>query len=202
MTASRTSHTPSRRPPADTGRVSIVTLAPQVAVAPAVSVTYAAPGCVLGHLRNMTFSAWNAPPTAEHVDAFIALAEQLSQNYPLNSNITLVMPDADLPETEARVALERLTSEYARVIHSVALVIDGTGFRASIIRSFLTGLHLLRGNGYRCKTFTKPVEANPWLLPPHNADTGVELSEREMADACDAIFARMTLQSAPSARRA
>jgi hypothetical protein len=77
------------------------------------------------------------------------------------------------------------------VIHSVALAIDGAGFRASLIRSFLTGLHLLRGNGYRCKAIKTPAEANPWLLPAHNADTGVILTEREMQDACDAVFARM-----------
>jgi hypothetical protein len=109
--------------------------------------------------------------------------------------VSLVMRDADLPDGEARVALERLTSEYVRAIHSVALMIDGSGFRSSIIRSFLTGLHLLRGNGYRCKTFAKPTEANPWLLPRHNADTGVSLSEREMQEAFDLVFARMAANS-------
>ena len=177
-----------------------VTLVP-AAVEP-VTITYAVQGCVIGHLRNMTFCAWNAPPQAEHVQAFVTLAEQLSQTYPLNSNVSLVMRDADLPGAEARKALEHLTSEYAKVIHSVALVIDGSGFRASIIRSFLTGLHLLRGNGYRCKTFGKPAEANPWLLPPHNADTGVILTEREMQEACNAVFARMEQESAPFVRRA
>lgn len=182
-----------------------VTLAPvsanDNAEAPAVlSIAYATPSCVIGHLRNMTFCAWDAPPLAADVEAFMALAEQLTQTYPLNSNVSLVMRDADLPDTEARVALERLTSEYARAIHSVALVIDGSGFRTSIIRSFLTGLHLLRGNGYRCKTFAKPAEANPWLLPPHNSDTGIVISENEMQDACDAVFARMASERASAAR--
>ena len=162
-------------------------------------VTYAAPGCVIGHLRNMTFCAWNAPPLVEHVEAFIGLADQLSRTYPLNSNISLVMRDADLPGPEARAALERLTSDFAKVIHSVALVVDGAGFRASLIRSFLTGLHLLRGNGYRCKTFSKPEEANPWLLPAHNTDTTIAVSEREMQDVCEAVFARMERESAARA---
>ena len=178
-------------------RSSILPLAPEGLV-----IAYAVPGCVIGHLRNMTFCAWNAPPVAEHIEAFISLAERLTRTYPLNSNVSLVMRDADLPDAAARAALERLTSEYARFIHSVALVVDGAGFRASLIRSFLTGLHLLRGNGYRCKTFTKPDEAYPWLLPSHNADTTIALSEREIQDACDAVFARMELESARQARRA
>lgn len=131
----------------------------------------------------------------------MSLAEELSRTYPQNSNVSLVMRDADLPESDAREALERLTAEYARVIHSVALVVDGSGFRASVIRSFLTGLHLLRGNGYRCKTFTKPSEINTWLLPPHNADTGIVLTERELQSGCDATFERMALEGERNARR-
>lgn len=196
MPSRRLSALPPRRP------ISLAPPAPVAADAPGINIVYAVRGCVIGHIRNMTICAWNAAPEAQHVEAFMALAAEITQTYPLCSNISLVMRDADLPEAEARVALERLTSEYARFIHSVALVIDGSGFRASIIRSFLTGLHLLRGNGYRCKTFGKPTEANPWLLPPHNADTGITLTEREMQEACEVIFARMAQESAPHARPA
>lgn len=193
---------PSRRASADTAPrpISLVPPAAVAADAPGINIVYAVRGCVIGHIRNMTFCAWDAPPQAQHVEAFTALAAQLTQTYALCSNVSLVLRNADLPGDEARVALERLTSEYARSIHSVALVIDGSGFRASIIRSFLTGLHLLRGNGYRCKTFAKPTEANPWLLPAHNADTAITLTEREMQEACEAIFARMSQESAPAAR--
>jgi len=55
----------------------------------------------------------------------------------------------------------------------------------------LTGLHLLRGHGYRCKAFATPAEADPWLLPTHNLDTEAGISEREMQMACEAVFARM-----------
>jgi hypothetical protein len=154
-------------------------------------IAYAAPSCVIAHIRNMTFSAWNTAPTAEHVQAFIELAQRLSATYPQNSNVTLVMRNAELPGADARALLEELTAQYARSIHSVALVIDGSGFWSSTIRSFLTGLHLLRGNGYRCKAFATPAEAIGWLLPPHNADTAVTLTERELKSACDAVLARL-----------
>ena len=160
-------------------------------------IDYAAPGCVIARVRNMTFSAWDTPPTAPHVDAFIAMAKKLSVTYPLNSNVTLVMRNTGLPGAEARESLEVLTAQYARVIHSVALVIDGSGFWASMIRSFLTGLHVLRGNGYRCKAFATPAEAVPWLLPAHNTDTGIHLTESEMKHAYDAVYARMKAEGAP-----
>lgn len=159
---------------------------------------YAAPGCVIGHVRNVTFSAWNTMPTAEHVQAFMVLAEQLRAVYPKNSNVTLVMRETELPGPEARVALEELTAQYARYIHSVALVIDGDGFWASMIRSFLTGLHLLRGHGYRCKAFPSAAEANPWLVPVHNAETGVSVTAREIDVACEAVYRRMHMASRPS----
>ena len=190
LSRSRTS--PPASTPPELRRSRPVSLRPRAPESEALIVTYAAHGCVIGHVRNMTFCAWNSPPIAEQVESFMGLAEHLSRTYTLNSNVTLVMPDADLPDAKARAALERLTSEYARAIHSVALVIDGSGFRASLIRSFLTGLHLLQGNHYRCKTFAKPAEANPWLLPAHNADTGIVLSEREMQVACDAVLARLS----------
>jgi hypothetical protein len=152
-------------------------------------ISYAAPGCVIAHVRNMTFSAWDAAPTVEHVEAFMALARSLSATYPRNSNVTLVMRNTELPGADARASLEVLTAQFATAIHSVALVIDGGGFWASMIRSFLTGLHVLRGNGYRCKAFATPSEAAPWLLPPHNAETGVALTEHELKGACAAVLA-------------
>jgi hypothetical protein len=160
-------------------------------------IDYAAPGCVIAHLRNLTFCAWNTPPVAAHVAAFVGVAEQLSQAYPRSSNVTLVMRDAELPGSEARIALEQLTAQYAGIIHSVALVIDGDGFWASMIRSFLTGLHLLRGHGYRCKAFGNAAEVSSWLLPSHSADTGVAISARELDAACEAIYRRMRDEGRP-----
>jgi hypothetical protein len=154
-------------------------------------IDYAVPGCVIAHIANMTFSAWDAPPIAEHVEAFMAVAKTLSVMYPQNSNVTLVMRNSELPGPAARIALEELTAQYASKIHSVALVIEGDGFWASMVRSFLTGLHLLRGNGYRCKGFASPTDACPWLLPAHEADTGVSLSAREIEAACETIRQRM-----------
>jgi hypothetical protein len=154
-------------------------------------ISYAAPGCVIAHVRNMTFSAWNAPPSVQDVEAFMALAQRLSVTYAQNSNVTLVLGNTELPGPDARASLEQLTAQYARAIHSVALVIDGAGFWASMIRSFLTGLHVLRGNGYRCKAFATPSEAAGWLLPPHSADTGVALTERELTGACGLVLARL-----------
>jgi hypothetical protein len=146
----------------------------------------------------MTFSAWDAQPIAAHVEAFMAVAKELSATYPLCSNVTLAMRNAELPGADARVALEQLTAQYASSIHSVALVIDGDGFWASMVRSFLTGLHLLRGHGYRCKAFGNPAEATPWLLPAHNADTGVSLSTQEVEAACDAVYRRMRSEGTPA----
>ena len=161
-------------------------------------IDYAAPGCVIAHVGNMTFSAWNTAPIAEHVEAFMALAKNLSATYERNSNVSLVMRNTELPGAAARVALEELTAQYANKIHSVALVIDGDGFWASMIRSFLTGLHLLRGNGYRCKAFATPAEASSWLLPAHNSETGVSLSAREIEAACELIYRRMRTDGAPA----
>lgn len=161
-------------------------------------IDYAVPGCVIAHMGNITFSAWNTVPAVEHVEAFMALAKDLCATYPLNSNVSLVMRNTELPGAAARAALEELTAQYASKIHSVALVIGGQGFWASMIRSFLTGLHSLRGNGYRCKAFANASEAAPWLLPAHNAETGVSLSTRELEAACDAVYARMQSAGTPA----
>lgn len=154
-------------------------------------IVYAAPGCVLAQLRNVTFCAWNTVPRVEHVEAFIVQAKALYATYPRSSNVTLVMRETELPGADIRKALEELIAQYASSIHSVALVIDGDGFWASMIRSFLTGLHLLRGHGYRCKAFANATEASPWLLPSHNTDTGVSVSTRELDAACEAVYRRM-----------
>lgn len=198
----RSPTSPSQRPvdgkvsatPRVSARVSVPPTQTRLSKAPpsaGLVIDYEVPGaCVLAHLRNMTFSAWNKAPTAEDIEAFMSMAQRLSAVYPKNSNVTLVLRGTELPGGPAKAALERLTERYAHAIHSVALVVDGAGFWASMIRSFLIGLHLLRGNDYRSRAFAHHTEATVWLLPPHNAATGVCLTADEIHSACEAILAR------------
>lgn len=154
-------------------------------------IDYERPGCVLAHVDNMTFCAWTTKPTGEDVAAFVRMATELTARYPMCSNLTLVLSGTQLPDGEAKAALESLTADFAPFIHSVGLVVDGAGFWSSMIRSFLTGLHLLRNNGYRSKTFSTPEDAYPWLLPAHNADTGCVIDRDAMRAATDAVIARL-----------
>lgn len=139
----------------------------------------------------MTFCAWSTRPTGDDVAAFVELATKLTARYPMCSNLTLVLGGTHLPDAGAKAGLESLTADFAPFIHSVALVVDGEGFWSSMIRSFLTGLHVLRNNGYRCKTFGSPEAAYPWLLPAHGADTGCVVDPEPMHVATQAVIDRL-----------
>jgi hypothetical protein len=56
----------------------------------------------------MAFSAWNAAPSVQDVEAFMALAQSLSATYAQNSNVTLVLSNTEVPGAKARAALHNV----------------------------------------------------------------------------------------------
>lgn len=62
--------------------------------------------------------------------------------------LTIVGADAPLPTSEARKALTELLAAGSSFIRCSAILFEGTGFRASAVRSVVTGLVLLARQPY------------------------------------------------------
>lgn len=133
------------------------------------------PGFVLAVHRNVTVAAWGHGCTVSHVEAMAAAGRRLLSRYPKTSSICSVHPDAAMPKPEGRAALEGIVTASAPYLSRVALLLGGSGFRTSAMRSMLTGIHFAQARQYKTRTFADAQAATAWLVPDHEAETGVHV---------------------------
>jgi hypothetical protein len=64
---------------------------------------------------------------------------------------------------ECRQGLIDLTRKYTRVLSGTATVLEGSGFRATALRSLVTAVHLASSSSHPAKVFASVQPALEWL---------------------------------------
>jgi hypothetical protein len=64
---------------------------------------------------------------------------------------------------EARDAITELVRKHSHGITGAAVVCEGTGFRATAIRSIVTAIHMASRSSHPSKVFSEPEPAIEWL---------------------------------------
>jgi hypothetical protein len=77
--------------------------------------------------------------------------------------LTIVEVDAPIPEGESREAVARFLRDSAWAIRCSAVVHEGAGFRASLVRAVVTGLTLAAHQPFPHKVFASVPLASAWL---------------------------------------
>jgi molybdopterin converting factor small subunit len=77
--------------------------------------------------------------------------------------LCVIEPTSEPPPQELREAATRLLNELAPKIRCVAFVIEGSGFRAAMIRGVLSSLELMRRSAYHVRYFASVAEATAWI---------------------------------------
>jgi len=77
--------------------------------------------------------------------------------------LQLVAPKAVVPDGRSRSALASMLHSFDGVVSHSAVVHVGAGFRASIIRSIVTGLNALGRQKFPHKVFAETDEAMEWF---------------------------------------
>lgn len=94
---------------------------------------------------------------------------------------------------EARDAISEIAKKYDRNMTGSAVVCDGTGFRATAVRSVVTAIHMASRSSSPSKVFAAPEPALEWLQstrPAHDLDLAV------LTQATAALRARLQDQMA------
>jgi hypothetical protein len=81
------------------------------------------------------------------------------------AEITLISEQTQLPESETRQVLEAAVPLVTPYYACVAAIFEGEGFRAALVRGFLTSLQLLSRAKFPQKTFSSVDECAAWMLP-------------------------------------
>ncbi len=102
--------------------------------------------------------------TAGGLEASAKGMARLAQRYGKLCSISVIerqAPTAMNPET--RDAATELTRKYTKSISGAAVICEGTGFRATAVRSVVTAIHMASSSSHPCKVFATTGPAAEWL---------------------------------------
>jgi hypothetical protein len=135
---------------------------------------------MLGHL---TVTAWFAQldKASAHVLARVnddLIARLKGERV---SSVHLVNNRVKLPDAGARDVLAKIMRDSAKSVACVTVIIDGDGFWASALRSFVTGLRVLAPGSIDLHAHASIAEVLAWLPPEHfkRAGTHVDAGQLE-----------------------
>jgi hypothetical protein len=133
---------------------------------------------------NMTFVVWSGPASAASVAHLDRLTVQSREKYPRGgSAVHIVRGQVALPSTEARQGFVRLTNDYGDWLAGVAVVIGGSGFWASTMRSVVTAMRMLGSRAFEMRIHGTVDEVVEWLPAVHFKKSGVQVGSAELLTA-------------------
>lgn len=137
----------------------------------------------MGYIKDISIVVWATQATLELATQFAQLTDQLAREHPRLSTVHILTPTSTVPNAEARTIINGLIVQYTPRLVGCAALLEGSGFWASAMRSFLTGLQLFQRNGFTTKICSDQDEVAAWLAPLHSRATGVPLSTLELQQA-------------------
>lgn len=147
---------------------------------------------LFGAYHNVAVCAWAAQATTTAVSRLGHVVGSISRTHPEGmSMLHVVLEGAGVPEAETRDALVALATARAERVASVAVAVLGSGFWASAVRSFVTGVRIACPRGFELAIHATIGEAVAWLPSGHAHRTGVYLSTSGLtamaSSACDLV---------------
>lgn len=130
---------------------------------------------------NVSMFFWTAPATPDSMVRLARCTEPLYEQNPCGvSNVHVVESGVGLPSAECRELMADLMRRRAERRACFIAVPVGSGFWASTLRSFATGMRLVSPRSFAFAVHSSLQEAADWLPTPHFERTGVRLNRREL----------------------
>lgn len=156
-------------------------MSPNTQVASELEIASASPHCAFGSFGGVLIVSWRREVLHADIRAVVAYRNQLLKRAFVGA-VHMAEPNLPLPDAEgrrlARVGMETRTANRA----SVALVIFGTGFGASAVRSLGTAIFSLR-MGPSTRICATTLDAASWLAE----QSAVHVEGEALAKACEAL---------------
>lgn len=130
-----------------------------------------------GQLDQLVVTSWFAPVSLPAAHELVRATENVIARIGTQRFSTVHLMDRRMriPESDVRDVVVQLTRDSAPHVACVAVILNGTGFWASAIRSFLTGLRVLAPRSFDIHVHTSVAEVIDWLPAEHAQRTGVTI---------------------------
>lgn len=135
--------------------------------------------------KNLIVTLWYAAATPESLPVFERGCKRVCAEHPEGfSSVHLMVPGGtQMPSAQVRAELARILRDCVPQVAAASIVIPGTGFWASALRSMVTALTLLLPREFELKICGELGEVAQWLAPRHTAATPVSLEPAEILQA-------------------
>ena len=152
------------------------------------TIVYETAGLVAAHWKNIAIHVWSAAASTAKVMKLDEQSSSFASAHPRGiSSIHISAQGTPLPERDVRDALRKLTNKYAKNLACVCHVVEGAGFWASALRSFLTGFHFGSREPFELHVCATLEMAARRLAEPHLHRTGVFVATNELEAAMRAV---------------
>jgi hypothetical protein len=137
--------------------------------------------CTIYGWQNMTIIAWCGQATG----ASVARLAQISMHCRTrdshgHSVVHIVREPTQLPDFEARASLLRMMNENAGVLAAMAIVVGGSGFWATAMRSVVTAMRMVGSRAFELRINGTIQEASEWIPAVHLKRTGVAIERDDL----------------------
>jgi hypothetical protein len=143
-------------------------------------ITFAADGCVLGHWNSVAIAVWATQATTALLCELETLEDGMLATKSRMSVVHLVVKGASLPGAEARARLMELQQRYAPSIVCAAVLLQGSGFWASALRSLVTSMQMVERSHFEYRTFAEVADLAEWVATLQQAAGGEAMDARAL----------------------
>ena len=131
--------------------------------------------------RNITIGVWADQATGEAARRIIAISRSMAKNHSAgHSNVIFVLDGAPPPTPEANQIFAQIHDQKVSDLACMGIVVEGSGFWASAIRSAITGVRMSTSSGIRMGVSDSVNQLMEWLPAEHSKRTGVSVSASEL----------------------
>lgn len=144
--------------------------------------------CHFSVYQNIAIGVWVAQADKPAVEAALRVADEMARRFTgRHSSVAFLLDGLPGPLPEALPLLAKLFAKRSD-LGCTAMVLEGSGFWASGLRSMVNNSRRAGGGDIPLKIGTSIAEVVPWLSAQHEQQTGVAIAPTELAEAL--AFAR------------
>jgi hypothetical protein len=157
-----------------------------------VFVVHEEPAFMMAEWKDVAIVVWGAQgrlPQVRHLEKF---TDEFIARHPKGiSAVHIIANAAALPDSETRAELNRLTDKYAPKMACLVTVVEGSGFWASAMQSFVTSFHWVTRRNFKVRIASTIAEGSAWLPALHSARTGTRIDGAELLQKVQSVRDRV-----------
>lgn len=138
--------------------------------------------CAVASWHNFVITVWVAAGTQAAVERLARVTAVMCEQHPEKvSHVHLLKNGIGLPSADARAGLVQIMKDHGTSVAACAVMVGGTGFWASAMRSTITAMRMLAPRVFELRLHGTLDEILEWLPDAHRQTTGVDIPDDAIA---------------------